>query len=60
MRGALAQAGEWTISVGGTVAYPFDASIEEMTDEVEWGTRCARAWRAAHPKTTGVAGACLS
>lgn len=36
--GALAQAGEWTISVGGAVAHPFDASIEEMADEASQTT----------------------
>ena len=43
--GALAQAGEWTISVGGAVAHPFDASIEELADEegqtVVLGCSCA-------------------
>ena len=31
--GALAEAGEWTISIGGAVAHPYDATVEEMTDE---------------------------
>lgn len=43
--GALAQAGEWTISVGGTVAHSFDASTEEMADEasqtIVLGCSCA-------------------
>lgn len=43
--GSLAEIGTWTISVGGAVAHPYDATIEEMVDEesqtVVLGCSCA-------------------
>lgn len=43
--GALAEVGAWTISIGGAVAHPYDATIEQMVDEesqtVVLGCSCA-------------------
>ena len=43
--GTLAEVGTWTISIGGAVAHPYDATIEQMVDEerqtVVLGCSCA-------------------